>query len=126
MFFIQLFLIFSRSKAEASATPILIFGGSATAVSAFKVSAKNGLFLGKMTGRHFSGLWREHLKRPKNKPFFAVKNFSSERHFTKYVLYFALRAILQMFKMVPDHFVWILFFAVDHIYGINMEQLQLA
>jgi hypothetical protein len=31
-----------------------------------------------------------------------------------------------MFKMVPDHFVWLLFFAVDHIYGINMEQLQLA
>jgi hypothetical protein len=28
--------------------------------------------------------------------------------------------------MVPDHFVWLLFFAVDHIYGINMEQLQLA
>jgi hypothetical protein len=41
-------------------------------------------------------------------------------------LYFALRAILQMFKMVPYHFVWLLFFAVDHIYGINMEQLQLA
>jgi hypothetical protein len=38
-------------------------------------------------------------------------------------LYFALRAILQMFKMVPYHFVWLLFFAVDHIYGINMEQL---
>ncbi|QHJ12885.1 hypothetical protein FX988_03143 [Paraglaciecola mesophila] len=25
--------------------------------------------------------------------------------FTKYVLYFALRAILRMFKMIPDHFV---------------------
>ncbi|MFT6896237.1 MAG: hypothetical protein ACJA13_000638 [Paraglaciecola sp.] len=25
--------------------------------------------------------------------------------FTKYSLYFALRAILRMFKMVPDHFV---------------------
>ena len=31
-----------------------------------------------------------------------------------------------MFKIVPDHFVWLIFFAVDHIYGINMEQLQLA
>jgi hypothetical protein len=30
-------------------------GGSATAFSAFKVSAKNGLFLGQMTGRHLSG-----------------------------------------------------------------------
>jgi hypothetical protein len=30
---------------------------------------------------------------------------------------------LQMFKMVPYHFVWLFFFAVDHIYGINMEQL---
>jgi hypothetical protein len=38
-------------------------------------------------------------------------------------LYFALRAILQMFKMVPYHFVWLFFFAVDHIYRINMEQL---
>jgi hypothetical protein len=28
-------------------------------------------------------------------------------------LYFALRAILQMFKMAPDHFVWLLFFAVE-------------
>jgi hypothetical protein len=44
MLFIQLFLVFSRSKAPALATPILILGGSATAVSAFKVSAKNGLF----------------------------------------------------------------------------------
>jgi hypothetical protein len=64
----------------------LCLGGSATAVSAFKVSAKNGLFLGQMTadaarGSHLSGAWREHSKRPKNKPFFAVKNFSSERHF---------------------------------------------
>jgi hypothetical protein len=59
----------------------------------------------------------------KNKPFLAVKNFGSELHFTKYVLFFALRIILQMFKMVPDHFVWILFFAVDHIHWINMEQL---
>jgi hypothetical protein len=25
--------------------------------------------------------------------------------FTKYILYFALRVILWMFKMVPDHFV---------------------
>jgi hypothetical protein len=47
------------------ATPFLcfvdiIFGGSATAVPAFKVSAKNGLFLGQMTadaarGSHLSG-----------------------------------------------------------------------
>jgi hypothetical protein len=29
---------------------------------------------------------------------------------------------LQMFKMVPYHFVRLLFFAVDHINGINIEQ----
>jgi hypothetical protein len=41
-------------------------------------------------------------------------------------VYFVLLDILPMFKMVPDHIVCIFFFAVDHIYGINMEQLQLA
>jgi hypothetical protein len=44
MFFIQLsgeHKCEGRSKAQASATPILILGGSATSVSGFKVSAKN-------------------------------------------------------------------------------------
>jgi len=47
-----------NQKTKASALPIS-FGGSATAFHAFKVSAKNGLFLGQMTGRHLSGAWRD-------------------------------------------------------------------
>jgi hypothetical protein len=37
-------------KARASAPQILFFGGCATAFSAFKFSAQNGLFFGEMTG----------------------------------------------------------------------------
>ena len=55
--------------------------------------------------------------------FVRLKTFVASGILQSSSLYFALRAILQMFKMVPDHFVWILFFAVDHIYRINMEQL---
>jgi hypothetical protein len=58
----------------------LYFGGAATAFPAFKVSAKN-------------------------MPFFAVKNLIASGILQSTSLYFALRAILQMFKMVPDHFV---------------------
>jgi hypothetical protein len=69
----------------------------------------------------------KHSKRRKNKPFLWLRTFVANAFYkvlpARRPLHFALRAILQMFKLVPDHFVWILFFAVDHIYGINMEQL---
>jgi hypothetical protein len=58
--------------------------------------------------------------------FVRLKNLAASGILQSTSLYFALRAILQMFKMVPYHFVWLLFFDVDPIYGINIEQLQLA
>jgi hypothetical protein len=60
---------------------------------------------------------------PKISLFVRLKTLAASGVLQSTSLYFALRAILQMFKMVPYHFVWILFFAVDHIYWINMEQL---
>jgi hypothetical protein len=44
----------AEQKSKASAPQILFFGGCATAFSAFKFSAQNGLFFGEMTGP-----WRE-------------------------------------------------------------------
>jgi hypothetical protein len=39
-------------------------------------------------------------------------------------LEFALWVILQMFKMVPDHFFWILFFAVEKEYLARKDLRQ--
>ncbi|AGH46546.1 hypothetical protein C427_4444 [Paraglaciecola psychrophila 170] len=55
-------MIISHQKKSGYNSLVPISGGSATAFSAFKVSAKNGLFLGKWqmasgrrAGRHLSG-----------------------------------------------------------------------
>jgi hypothetical protein len=60
---------------------------------------------------------------PKKSLFVRLKTLVASGILHSTSLYFALRVILQMYKMVPTHFVWILFFAVDHIYEINIEQL---
>jgi hypothetical protein len=75
-------------------------GGSATAFPPLKFQKKNGLFLGQMTRTSFEWSLKGY-----------IRNDLRIIHF------------LRLKNLVASGIFWILFFAVDPIYGINMEQL---
>jgi len=78
-----------RATEKASATPILFFGGSATAVSAFKVSAKNGLFLGQMARTPFEWSLKGYIRNdPRISHFLRLRTLGAAAFF--WLLYFLL------------------------------------
>jgi hypothetical protein len=87
-----------RKKTRKIGFADIRFGGSATAFQPLKFQHKKAYFRGKRQGSRLS--WRD--------------SFFSD---AKISLFVRLRTF------VASGVFWLLFFAVDHIYRINMEQL---